>query len=328
MESITPFIDIRSISEQLTNPQINQNHAEKLINEIFQHYELLTNLPQYADGFTHYAAVPTKNGKALSLLHAAQCLLDYQRTRYFLSGIKDAIDDKLSQKQNTPLRILYAGCGPFAPLFTLIAPLYSSDQIQFEILEVNSTSLQVARDLTEKLELSTFVRDFIEADAITYQIPHPETVDILISETLDSLLSRESYVPIKLNFSKQLTGNAIFIPENVTLKINLKSEINGEETEMFLGEIFNTNKKIDQYISTNSKADYFESVACPIHNNPNYKGLVFDTLVHVYRTTFLGRMQSSITLPYEMKFEHPLTFSKLIFTYEMAPTLELKCDFE
>src|SRR5688572_7879646 len=63
--------------------------------------------------------VNTKYGRALPPYVAALCIKDMIRTRQTIRGIYRAIKDKLEENIK-PVKILYAGSGPFA---TLLSPL-------------------------------------------------------------------------------------------------------------------------------------------------------------------------------------------------------------
>ena len=79
----------------------------------------------------------------------------------------------------------------------------------------------LAKRLIDSLELNDYVQEIYLADAVTFKIPNPDTIHIVISETLDALLYRECYVPILFNLLPQLGKDITLIPENVLIDLSL-----------------------------------------------------------------------------------------------------------
>ncbi len=73
--------------------------------------------------------ISLKNGIALSIKNAADCIKDYKRTACFLRGIHKAIIECIKRFPNTELNILYAGCGPYAPLLLPLLSLFKPEDI-------------------------------------------------------------------------------------------------------------------------------------------------------------------------------------------------------
>lgn len=61
-------------------------------------------------------------GRALSGLDAANCLLDFQRTARFLRAVDSALHAAVARWPGQIIRVLYACCGPWAPMLLLLAP--------------------------------------------------------------------------------------------------------------------------------------------------------------------------------------------------------------
>ena len=51
----------------------------------------------------------------------------------FLKAMVMAIKEKQQKHPDKTINIFYAGCGPYAPFVTLIAPLFSPKKIQFSL---------------------------------------------------------------------------------------------------------------------------------------------------------------------------------------------------
>ncbi|GFD71595.1 hypothetical protein KUL113_10150 [Tenacibaculum sp. KUL113] len=329
-ENITA-LDIKEKVSTLLKDSIEQSEIENLINEIHTYFKELTQLTGFENHIEHLAAITTSKGKALGLNHAAQCLLDYKRTVKFLKAMVMAIKEKQQDHPNETIHIFYAGCGPYAPFVTLIAPLFSPEEIQFSLLEINDKSLKYAKILIQKLKLTNYVTNYYTADAVTFKIPEPEKFHILFSETLDALLYRECYVPILFNLLPQLSEDIAVIPENVLIKMSLS--VNSITDSKHITEEIDTIINVREVISLN-KSDIISTqlpdkkVAVKSLNIEQYNYLLLDTLVHIYDNIWLTRNESSLTIPLEMGIEHPFLFNSIVYTYQMHPDIELKYKLE
>ncbi|WP_394420489.1 phytanoyl-CoA dioxygenase [Tenacibaculum mesophilum] len=329
-ENITA-LDIKEKVSTLLKDSIEQSEIENLINEIHTYFKELTQLTGFENHIEHLAAITTSKGKALGLNHAAQCLLDYKRTVKFLKAMVMAIKEKQQDHPNETIHIFYAGCGPYAPFVTLIAPLFSPEEIQFSLLEINDKSLKYAKILIQKLELTNYVTNYYTADAVTFKIPEPEKFHILFSETLDALLYRECYVPILFNLLPQLSEDIAVIPENVLIKMSLS--VNSITDSKHITEEIDTIINVREVISLN-KSDIISTqlpdkkVTVKSLNIEQYNYLLLDTLVHIYDNIWLTRNESSLTIPLEMGIEHPFLFNSIVYTYQMHPDIELKYKLE
>ncbi|GFD91334.1 hypothetical protein KUL156_33980 [Alteromonas sp. KUL156] len=329
-ENITA-LDIKEKVSTLLKDSIEQSEIENLINEIHTYFKELTQLTGFENHIEHLAAITTSKGKALGLNHAAQCLLDYKRTVKFLKAMVMAIKKKQQDHPNETIHIFYAGCGPYAPFVTLIAPLFSPEEIQFSLLEINDKSLKYAKILIQKLKLTNYVTNYYTADAVTFKIPEPEKFHILFSETLDALLYRECYVPILFNLLPQLSEDIAVIPENVLIKMSLS--VNSITDSKHITEEIDTIINVREVISLN-KSDIISTqlpdkkVAVKSLNIEQYNYLLLDTLVHIYDNIWLTRNESSLTIPLEMGIEHPFLFNSIVYTYQMHPDIELKYKLE
>lgn len=329
-ENITA-LDIKEKVSTLLKDSIEQSEIENLINEIHTYFKELTQLTGFDNHIEHLAAITTSKGKALGLNHAAQCLLDYKRTVKFLKAMVMAIKEKQQDHPNETIHIFYAGCGPYAPFVTLIAPLFSPEEIQFSLLEINDKSLKYAKILIQKLELTNYVTNYYTADAVTFKTPEPEKFHILFSETLDALLYRECYVPILFNLLPQLSEDIAVIPENVLIKMSLS--VNSITDSKHITEEIDTIINVREVISLN-KSDIISTqlpdkkVAVKSLNIEQYNYLLLDTLVHIYDNIWLTRNESSLTIPLEMGIEHPFLFNSIVYTYQMHPDIELKYKLE
>lgn len=240
------------------------------------------------------------SGKAISTAAAAHCLLEMKRTAIFLRGINKAIIQKLSQAADKPIRILYAGTGPYGTLLTPLLPLYRSTELKVDLLDINRQSLTALHDLIGTLSLSRYIGDTICTDASTFRVSKP--YDIVISETMLACLKSEPQVAIMQNLIPQLTNDCIFIPEEISVDASLtnpKMEMDRlmyYETEqplferVSLGNIFKLNKR------TIHKTLERKKISIP-DKTVNFPILKLFTTVTVFEDEVLTDNDSSITLP-------------------------------
>ena len=320
MKAMDTVIDLRVLSRKLLDSHLEDEEAKIIIDEIYAHFKEITSISGYDSDISKMIALPARKGMALSVNHAAQCLLDYHRTRKFLKGFYAAIVDKQKDYPNETIQIFYAGCGPYAPFLTLIASLFNPEEIQFSLLEINKDSLEKAELLIERLELTNYVTACFLSDATTFKIKKPNQYHILFSETLDALLYRECYVPILWNLLPQLPPETAVIPENVKIDLYFKERNN----EVFDSTIFDVRKRVKTYLPFSLLPGEFKSTIIPLNNKDKYDKLLLTTEVQIYKEHNLTRDESSLSKSLEIQIEKPITHKAVYFTYYTSPNMELK----
>jgi len=321
---------IKTLVQSLLENTSDQTAVEKHINNIHKHFQHLTEITGYDAKLQHMAAIPTAKGKALGLNHAAQCLLDYKRTVKFMTAVITAIRER-QKTQEGVIKIFYAGCGPYAPFISLIAPLFSSEEIQFSLLEINPNSLESAKRLIQGLELTSYVQEYYLADAVTFKVPHPERYHILISETLDAVLYRECYVPILFNLLPQFDPNLTLIPENVKIHLSLSkgSMRDADHQEKEITTIIDVRQAVSQHADTQMLSQLPDKrIDVKTLDIDQYTHAILDTEVLVFNDIRLSRNESSLTLPQQLELEQPFNFKSIVFTYVLEPEIELRFGVE
>ncbi|SEC31089.1 hypothetical protein SAMN04489761_2644 [Tenacibaculum sp. MAR_2009_124] len=321
-------IDLKSQVLNLLKDESSTTEIENSIYTIHQHFHEVLDIPNFDESIPNLAAVSTSKGKALGMNHAAKCLFDYKRTVKFLKGMIAAIKEKQTAHPNETIRVFYAGCGPYAPFVTLIAQLFRSDEIQFDILEINALSLNHAKSLISGLQLNDYIGEYYQDDAITFKIDQEKQYHILFSETLDALLFRECYVPILFNMLPQLPDNIHVIPNNVQVNMNLSlmsmtnEGYKADKTETIL----DARQSVSEHASVESIPERLPQRTVNVKelNIEDYNYFLLDTKVNVFDDIWLERNESSLTIPLEMEIHKPFDFSKMVFTYEMKDAIELK----
>ena len=179
------------------------------------------------------ASLSFENGVATGPTWAAFCVVDIMRTRQFVRGICKAVED-VKKKKSGPVKILYAGTGPFATLILPLLTKYNPDELQLHLFEVNEETILHLKNLIKKLEIGDYVESITCADASKHKLEKPRDVDILISETMQRGLIKEQQVPIMFNLMSQLKDEVIMIPNSIKLDLalmNTSSRLMIEKTD-------------------------------------------------------------------------------------------------
>ncbi len=303
----------------------NHPEAERIINEIYLVFREITEISGYDQKLEYLAAVPTATGKALGLNHAAQCLLDYKRTAKFLTGVIAGIRERQAAHPGETIRVCYAGCGPYAPFVTLVAPFFEPSEVQFTLLEINPHSLQSAKKLIEKLRLSDYLSESHLADAVTFRVPDAARYHLLISETLDALLYRECYVPILLNLLPQFRPEVTLVPENVQVTAVLEPPEGAGIPNTVLGTIFDVRASVAARNGDRKIPEKLPDVRVDFSTleMTTYRQMLLETRVHIYGDTWLEANESSLTLPLKLELEQPFVYRAMVFTYTLEPEIAL-----
>jgi hypothetical protein len=188
-----------------------------------------------------------------------------------------------------PVRVLYAGCGPFAPLFVLPAIHLDHRAYRFTLLDVHQESLDAARSIVDALGLSA---DYEQCDAVAYQWPAGRPLHVVIVEAMQRALENEPQVAITGNLAPQLCPRGILIPENIRVEAwlaDVSREFEPEPDRVRLGTLLEVNAHLP---------DRFEPVRLmlPEHTRGSYSIALY-MWVEVFGGHALGPYDSAITYP-------------------------------
>ena len=142
------------------------------------------------------------SGWAISPVQAGLCAREPYRSAAFIQGLALAVRERLDVNGGRPVRVLYAGCGPFALLALPVMAVLDASEVQFAILDVHAETLDYARDLIAALGLDSHVDEYICADAAAYQMPAGAMPDVIVSETMNTCLLYTSPSPRDLSTSR------------------------------------------------------------------------------------------------------------------------------
>jgi len=247
--------------------------------------------------------LPLDNGIAIGLKWAASCLDDAIRTQKFILGTKEAIEQKLS-KGKKPVRLIYAGTGPFATLILPLLEHFSSEELRVTLIEVNPESVANVSLVLKRLGLENHVDEIYCEDATSVRLPNNGKwqnyqYDILLSETMQHALQAELQVPICANLLSQLSADALLIPQSIHLDlILLKLESGNFVPSKTIGEMMKVDTGfLRKQHPINSEWEFRTDfdLSSLARNTNDFLGI--DTTIHVFGEHIIQRNESGLTNP-------------------------------
>lgn len=154
-------------------------------------------------------------GLTLAPATAAACLLDHVRTARFLGALAAAITDARARTR-APVEVLYAGCGPFAPLFFPLTAALPRGCARFTLLDAHAASIACVRRLSAAFGAEPWLRDAAAADACDWCARQPPQV--IVAEAMQAGLAHEPQVALMRALAPQLAPAGVLVPERVTLR--------------------------------------------------------------------------------------------------------------
>jgi hypothetical protein len=158
-------------------------------------------------------------GVAINPQAAAHCALDYRRTVAFIRGTYAAINELKSRFPDTPLEILYAGCGPFATLLLPLLSKFVPGEVKLHLLDFHQRSLDSVELLLAHFGFQLHDVQTIKHDASAYQ--HPGNLHLIVAETMQKSLEQEPQFAVTANLAPQLWSGGIFIPQCIEVDLCL-----------------------------------------------------------------------------------------------------------
>jgi hypothetical protein len=157
-------------------------------------------------------------GSAISALDAARCLLDPRRTVVYLRGVHAAIQAAQQRFPGEVIHVLYAGCGPFAPLCLPLLPLLAGQRVSFTLLDAHARSIESIQAILKALGLNGENIDCVVRDATRYRNPENRRLHVVVSETMLRALEKEAQVAILMNTAPQLAAGGLIVPEMIAVE--------------------------------------------------------------------------------------------------------------
>lgn len=249
------------------------------------------------------------SGMAVSPLMAAFCAREVLRSAAFIKGAGAAVQD--AAHEDCPVRVLYAGCGPFALLALPLMAAFSAQQVVFTLIDIHPESLRCAQHLVDVFGFSGHVLEYVCADATRYQIPSDLIPDVIVSETMNVCLGKEPQVSIARHLLAQ-APDALMVPQAVSVEaclLDQKKEhapidltqpekfVEPVRDRIYLGKIFELNaENIRQWADITEDRLPAGSITIPTPLPQHYQ-LRLLTRIVVYGQTCLQDYDSSLNLP-------------------------------
>ncbi|MEP3654955.1 MAG: hypothetical protein ABJO36_08665 [Litorimonas sp.] len=238
----------------------------------------------------------TAQGLAISPTMAAMCTDDFVRTITYLRGLNAAIRDLRRDNAKNPLRVLYAGTGPYAVLAIPLMTVWSSDEVVFEILDIHDTSIEAVKTIVQNLDLGSHVSAYHCIDAMEYT-PHPDNFpDIIIAEVMLAGLENEPQVAVTRSLTKKMP-DALFLPESIEVSAYT------EDPDHDLGTVFKFDKSMFGMAANDANMLPASTLKIPEkpsstqeHQRPSTH-IFLQTRVQVYGTHTLEKNDSGLTVP-------------------------------
>lgn len=346
---------LKKIADELLSADIEHSKVKAPVEQLFLLFSDITGSDAAADCHDDTVETLLDQGLAISPKVAADCIHDAVRTAQYLRATHAAVLAAQQRFPNQTLEILYAGCGPFAPLAIPLATQFKPEEIRFTLLDVHQRSLDSAQRAFESLGLSAFVRDYQQCDAATYKHPAANALHIVVTETMQSALLNEPQVSIALNLAPQLCEGGILIPESVAIDaclwdltykplpvapvsdgegrahsepVGLQPEINriqlGRVAELTLETCRDLAKKLEAGLSEDQRLPV-GSVETPPDATENFY-LTLLTTIRVFGSFVLSEYESLLTFPIVMHDLGKIRGGmKIEFYYQMGRKPGFKC---
>ena len=159
----------------------------------------------------------TEHGVAISPAMAAMCMDDFVRTVQFIRGVYAAVS---AQPDKKPARVLYAGCGPLAPLAIPLMTVLAADDVRFTLLDIHQKSIDSVEGIVGTFGLADHVDEIVVGDAATHKINDTTRPDVIVVEMLRAALEAEPQFDVCANLLSQ-APDALLVPERVQLELAL-----------------------------------------------------------------------------------------------------------
>jgi hypothetical protein len=331
------FEALRSIVSPILD---SQRPAHSLRWEVVEMTKILVDSGTFRAA--HYADISfgetqTPNGLALSPAMAAMCADDFVRTIEFIRGTHAAIVDIRKLYPVHPVRVLYAGCGPYATLAIPLMTIFSSQEAVFTLLDIHPESIESAKCVVDTLGLADYLAHCETIDAMSYLVDPEQTPDIILIETMQACLASEPQVALTRHFLSQ-APNAILIPEEVRVDLVLvdpshefvldgleKNAGNIQHDRIPVASVFVVNRDtVNSWKSISSNQLPGSAARLPDSIEQRYQPMLF-TNVRVYRNHVLKDYNSGLTYPRQFSGDKAIKAGDTIhFHYELGRQPRLK----
>ena len=212
-------MNLNAISDTILDETSRPNQLRDALDAFVLECSEVTNVrPDVSfDAWAEDALLAT--GVAINPQAAAHCALDYRRSVAFIRGIYAALNELKLRFPNTPLEILYAGCGPFATLLLPLLSKFVPGDLKLHLLDFHQRSLDSVELLLAHFGFEAHDVQTIKHDASAYQ--HPGRLHLVVAETMQKSLEQEPQFAVTANLAPQLWPEGIFIPQCIEVALCL-----------------------------------------------------------------------------------------------------------
>lgn len=292
---------LQLLGAELSDPEISAGASYAACERLLQLFLAASGLDISSFEARRNLALPS--GKALGPAWAAHCIRDFHRTTCFLRGIRAAIAEA-GRKFGAPLRLLYAGAGPFAPLVLPLLPLLNAEEkLELTLLDIHPENIENLRRLVAALSLEGRAIRCVVGDATTFQCDQPP--HLLAIEMLQAGLEHEPQVEATLHLRTQLHPGGYLIPERISVEAALFDPNRnvdrmlgmaaaGEEYRM-LGSVFQLSRTAPDLFPEDGKQFPEHFIALPPGREARFRQLALLTQIDVFGSERLGFWDSILT---------------------------------
>lgn len=338
---------VKELFGSIANPSNIVAHS-KLIGELISRINEIVDQKELKQFITETTGKNLPSGVAISPVESARNIEHSLRTIKLMLGVFEACRDAVSNLvSDTPLRVLYAGCGPLAPLVMAAAALLPAERIKFVLMDIHEESIQCARTLYKEMGLHHSVEEYIVADAVLYEHHQRYPLNGLVVMAFNKGMEREPQLPITSNLVLQLAEPAFIIPREIDFQAYIvdpreelsKNSINGEqkifqfnpvasrESRIHLGPLLNLNLLTARIIGELNKNKTSEkSLEIRIkefdipQNLPSKKTtLTIGTTIRIYKDIYLNEYETPLNFPHFFMHGKSLTDgNKVAISYVLS----------
>ena len=210
---------LREIAQFITTDQSTEHQIDALEKFIVLCQSAVEITPDVCfSAFSGDTELP--QGIAINPAAAAQCVKDYIRTIKFVNAVHHAITQQHALHPGSTLKILYAGCGPFATLLLPLLALHCEKEMSIHFLDIHEESLSSVQTLMQFFNFDQLRLHYHCDNACHFQAPDP--FDIIVAETMQKALEQEPQFMVTAQLADQLKPTGIFIPEEIFVSLALQ----------------------------------------------------------------------------------------------------------
>lgn len=164
------------------------------------------------------------------------------------------------------------------------------------LLDIHADNIAAVQKLVDLLQLKGRVVALERADATCWTAPEGQFFDLIISETMNTLLRREPQVWIFSHLQQYLKADGDLIPQKICLQAWLAVEQKRGVADFRLGDLFTLDRDVARRLFQGDHALLSGEIPLP-DNCPEHDCLKLTTDIKVYRDYWLRENQSSLNMP-------------------------------